>query len=54
VRRVCVTNIVTHPHAPGPNDGSWNSTPLLMAVLVAALAAAVVTLGAMFGWRVDA
>ena len=54
MRRACVTNIVHHPHARGPSDGSWNSTPLILAILIAALATALVTLAAMFGWSVDA
>jgi hypothetical protein len=54
VRRVCVTNIVSDPHGRETAGGNSSSTQFLMAVLVAALAAAAVTLGAMLGWRIDA
>ncbi|MFI5013892.1 MAG: hypothetical protein ACHQAY_16250 [Hyphomicrobiales bacterium] len=54
MRRVCVTSIVNCPHSRSPNDGQWNSTGLIMAILVAALAAAMVTLGAMLGFTVGA
>jgi len=53
VRRVCVTNIVAHTHERSPGDGSRSSTQFLMAILIAAVAAAMVTLGAMLGWRID-
>ena len=53
MRRVCVTNIVAHTHERSPGDGSRSSTQFLMAILIAAVAAAMVTLGAMLGWRID-
>jgi hypothetical protein len=54
VRRLCVTYIVAQSLERSPREGSSTSTQFLMAFLVAALAAAIVTLGAMFGWRIDA
>jgi hypothetical protein len=54
VRRVCVTNIVSDPQGRATDGGHSSSTQFLMAVLIAALAAAAVTLGAMLGWHIDA
>jgi hypothetical protein len=54
VRRVCVTNIVNDPHGRDADGGTASSTQFLMAVLVAALAAVMFTLGAMLGLHINA
>ena len=49
MRRVCLTSIVPPSPRPAPHDGPWTSTGFIMAVLAASLAAAMLTMAAMFG-----